>query len=82
MSFLRSGCACLRCQIERNVNRTNPDVKEFFRDATLEQLEGLVENIVKACPNLFIVARGLRAALRDDWERAEVAELLMEGVNE
>ena len=55
-------------------------LRQFARYATQEQIEGMVEDVVNACPNLFVVARGLRAALQDDWERAEVAELLMEGV--
>jgi len=58
---------------------SNPLQREL-KHATMEQLEGIVEDVVKACPNLFVVARGLRAALQDDWEKSEVAELLMEGV--
>ncbi|MEE8607478.1 MAG: hypothetical protein V3S55_07740 [Nitrospiraceae bacterium] len=53
-----------------------------LKEGTMEELEWLVEITVKACPNLFVVARGLRAALQDDWERLEVADLLLEGVEE
>ncbi len=57
-------------------------LEDALKEGTQEDLELVLEKVVAACPNLFVVARGLRAALRDDWEKAEMAELLMEGIEE
>jgi len=57
-------------------------MQELLNSLTEAGFERLIERAVSGAPNLFVVARALRQALKDDWERAEVAELLMEGVKE
>jgi len=74
---IKFGTELLNEYLKQNPPKT---LKALLRDATIEQIEGMIEDVVAAAPNLFVVARGLRAALQDDWEKSEVAELLMEGV--
>ncbi len=50
-----------------------------LKSATQEDLEQMIERIVVVCPNLFIVARGMRWAL-DEADRREVAKLLTEEI--
>ncbi len=51
-----------------------------FENANQELIERMIEVWVKGAPNLFVVARALRTALQEDWERAELATLLTEEV--
>ena len=49
-----------------------------LKSASDEQLEYLIYKTVAAAGNMFVVARALREALRDDWEREDLARLLTE----
>ncbi len=57
---------------------TQEEIDDIKFPPSQEQIEQAIYEAVSAAPNLFVVARALRTALQDDWERAEVAALLTE----
>ena len=53
--------------------------RRYKEYATLEQKERALERAIRACPNLFMVARALRQVF-DKTEREELVALLLEEI--
>lgn len=77
-----AGHSELEMTAEELEQRAWEDLRQFTNNATMEQIERVIYEVVIAAPNIFLVARALRDAFQEDWERNDLATLLTEGVEE